>query len=90
MQARTYRVCGQDPPPCDTFSGDIITDGAVVTGQLTTVTGDVAIGVVTDTSDPANEPTGPITMTLDPATDSIIAFGTNFCGPNAPGDTCGA
>jgi hypothetical protein len=90
MGERTYRTCGQDPPPCDTFSGNTITDGDVAAGQLTSVSGEVATGEVTHTTDSADSPTGPITMTLDPATDTISAGNVSFCGPSAPAGTCGA
>jgi hypothetical protein len=90
MSARTYRICGQDPPPCDTFSGNTITDGDVATGQLTSVSGEVATGEVTHTTDSADSPAGPITMTLDPATDTISAHNVSFCGPSAPAGNCGA
>jgi hypothetical protein len=90
MGLRTYRVCGQDPPPCDTFSGNTISDGDVATGQLTSVSGEVTNGQVTHTTDPADTPAGQITMTLDPATDTISARNVSFCGPSAPSGGCGA
>ena len=90
MGARTFRNCGQGPPPCDTFSGNTIIDGNVATGQLTSVSGEVATGEVTHTTDSADSPTGPITMTLDLATDTISAGNVSFCGPNAPSGNCGA
>lgn len=90
MGARTFRTCGQDPPPCDTFSGNTIIDGDVATGQLTSVSGEVATGDVTHTIDSADSPTGPITMTLDLATDTISVRNVSFCGPNAPSGNCGA
>jgi hypothetical protein len=90
MEMRTYRTCGQDPPPCDTFSGNTITSGDVATGRLTQVSGEVATGTVTHTTDPADTPAGPITMTLDPANDTIFARNVSFCGPGAPSGNCGA
>jgi hypothetical protein len=90
VSARTYRTCGQDPPPCDTFSGNTITDGDVATGQLASVSGEVATGQVTHTTDPPDSPAGPITMTLDPATDTISTRDVSYCGPSAPTGNCGA
>jgi hypothetical protein len=90
MGARTFRTCGQDPPPCDTLSGNTITDGNVASGQLTSVSGEVATGTVTRTTDSADSPTGPVTMTLDLADDTISVRNVSFCGPNAPSGTCGA
>jgi hypothetical protein len=90
MTMRTYRFCGQDPPPCDKFSGNTITAGDVATGKLTSVSGEVATGEVTHTTDQAQSPTGRITMTLDPATDTISAGNVSFCGPSAPNGNCGA
>jgi hypothetical protein len=31
---RTYRTCGEDPPPCDRVEGNNIIDGGTITGQL--------------------------------------------------------
>lgn len=90
LSARTYRTCGQDPPPCDTFSGNTITAGDVATGKLTSVSGEVATGEVTHTTDSADTPDGRITMTLDPTTDTISARNVSFCGPGAPAGNCGA
>lgn len=90
MEMRTYRTCGQDPPPCDTFSGNTITSGDVATGQLTSASGEVATGEVAHTTDPTDTPAGPIRMTLDPATDTISANNISFCGANAPSGNCGA
>lgn len=87
---RTYRWCTQDPPPCDAMSGNNIINGDVQTGQLTSVSGEVATGKVTHTTDPVDGPAGPITMTLDPATDTISAANASYCGPNAPVGNCGA
>jgi hypothetical protein len=87
---RTYRWCSQDPPPCDAISGSNIINGDVQTGRLTSISGEVATGQVTHTTDPVDGPTGPITMTLDPATDTISAANVSYCGPNAPAGNCGA
>jgi hypothetical protein len=87
---RTYRWCSQDPPPCDAMSGNNIINGDVQTGRLTSISGEVATGQVTHTTDPVDGPTGPITMTLDPATDTISAANMSYCGRNAPAGNCGA
>jgi hypothetical protein len=74
----------------DEHSGDAIIDGARASGRLTAVNGTVATGQVTDSTAPSLTPIGPITMTLNPSTDSIETSGTSFCGDDAPGGTCGA
>jgi len=58
--------------------------------QLTSVSGEVATGIVTHTTDQALTPPGRITITLDPATDTITAYNISFCGPSAPPGNCGA
>jgi hypothetical protein len=97
LSARTYRTCGQDPPPCDTFSGNKIINGDNASGQFTSVSGEIASGSVTHSTDPADTPTGPITVTLNPSTDTINAHigspnspATIFCGPSAAAGQCGA
>lgn len=90
MSMRTYRTCGQEPPPCDTFSGNTITDGDIATGRLTSVSGEVAIGQVIHSTDQTDTPAGRITMTLNPATDTLSARNVSFCGPDAPAGNCGA
>jgi hypothetical protein len=85
LMARTYRVCGQDPPPCDigTEPGDR------ASGWLTSVSGDVATGKVTHTTDQTGTPLGRITFTLNPETDIITAEGATWCGNQTPVGTCG-
>jgi hypothetical protein len=90
LSMRTFRTCGQEPPPCDTFSGNEILDGSVATGQITAVSGEAASAVVTHTTDQALTPTGDITLTLDPASDTITADDVSYCGPSAPAGACGA
>ncbi len=97
LSERTYRTCGQDPPPCDTLSGNEIINGDNASGQLTSVSGEIASGSVGQSTDPADTPAGPITVTLDPSTDTISAHigsagtpATIFCGPSAPAGECGA
>lgn len=90
ISRRTYRWCSQGPPPCDTISGNVITNGDVAGGQLASVSGHAATGRVTKTTDPADSPMGRITITLDPATDTITAADARYCGPSAPAGNCGA
>jgi hypothetical protein len=90
ISARTYQVCGQAPPPCDTMSGNTIIDGDLATGRLTSISGEVATGAVTRTTDPAATPKGPMKIILDPSTDSITANNITFCGASAPAGYCGA
>jgi hypothetical protein len=87
---RTYRVCGQVPPPCDTVSGNEIIDGDRATGQLTSGSGEVARGVITHTTDPSLSPDGPVKIVLHPSTDSISVNEFTFCGTRAPPGYCGA
>jgi hypothetical protein len=89
--ARVYVTCDQASPPCDKGSNGTITDGYHASGRLTAVNGTSATGEVTDSNGDRDWfPTGPITMTLNPATDSLSIAGTNYCGPNSPADLCGA
>lgn len=87
---RTYRVCGQVPPPCDTVSGNEIIDGDRATGRLTSGSGEVALGVITHTTDPALSPDGPVKIVLHASTDSISVNEFTFCGTRAPPGYCGA
>jgi len=87
---RTYRVCGQVPPPCDTDSGNEIIDGDRATGQLTSRSGEVATGAITHTTDPSLSPEGPVKIVLHPSTDSISLNEYTFCGTRAPPGYCGA
>ena len=90
VSLRTYKWCTQGPPPCHSMSNNIITGGDIDSGHLTSSSGDVAVGVVTRTTDPKETPTGTITFTLDPRADVIAVNGEgDFCGPQGPG-ACGA
>ena len=90
MAIRTYQWCGQAPAPCDTMSGNDIIDGDMASGQLTSITGEVATGAVTHTTDPAGTPEGQVKIVLDPSTDSITENNTTYCGTSAPPAYCGA
>jgi hypothetical protein len=98
---RTYRTCGQDAPPCDTWTGNVITDGGHATFHLTTVTGNEAKGIVDLSSDPAFLAVGPLTLSLTPD-DLLVINGRQpgLCGTTVarqaaagtapPGVNCGA
>lgn len=91
---RTYATCGQDPPPCDTFSGNLIIDGGHATFTVTATSPTTATGQVEVTTDAKTAPVGPMTMTLDPAHHLLYwsdVPATAFCGPqSAPDSPCGA
>jgi hypothetical protein len=98
---RTYRTCGQDPPPCETWTGNIINDGGHATFHLTSVTGTEAQGTVDISTDPSRLPAGPLHLTLAP-NDLLVINGQQpgLCGSTAskedaagtapPGVNCGA
>ena len=84
--ARTYRVCGQQPPPCDRFVGNFIYDGDNASGRISLATGN---GVVTATTDAVDMPLGPIRIRSDPVGDRVWIGGVDYCGRQSAG-TCGA
>ena len=91
MSLRTYRWCTDSPPPCDSISDNVIIAGDTAIGHLTSSSGNVAIGIVTTTTDPSDTPTGTIGFTLDPDADTIAVSGEGyFCGPQAAAGACGA
>jgi hypothetical protein len=94
MTWRTYRVCGTDPPPCDTFSGNEIIDGGHATVVLRSTSSTTAAGRVITTTDPATMAIGPISVRVDPVHDKLFVSATGglaFCGPHAPEpNDCGA
>ena len=93
---RTYKTCGQDPPPCDSMSGNTITAGGRATILVTAIGDDTARGQVLTSTDPADFPPGPLKARLDPHAD--VVFFSPFpggphdpvCGPRAKSDVCGA
>lgn len=91
---RTYATCGQDPPPCDTFSGDVIDDGGHATFTVTALSATTASGKVVASADPHSAPVGPMTMTLDPANRLLYWSdfpGVAFCAPETTArNRCGA
>lgn len=85
---RLYVTCGQAAPPCDTVANGQITDGGHAAGRLSTVDGTAATGEVAQSNVLSWLRPGPLTMTLNPTTDSISTAGTTYCGPNAPDHVC--
>ena len=95
MNWRTYRVCGQDAPPCDTWVGNVITDGGHGTFALHATGPQTAAGTVLTTSDAATLPLGPISASLDEKNDLLFLVpfpgsSAPFCGPRANDPRCGA
>lgn len=95
MNWRTYRVCGQQAPPCDTWVGNVITDGGHATFGLQATDPQTATGIVLSTTDPSVLPLGPIHASVDETNDLVFLEpfpGANapFCGPRANDPRCGA
>jgi hypothetical protein len=91
---RTYRVCGQEPPPCDTVTGNAIIDGGRVQVQLESRSATTAAGSVVSSADPAYPAGTRATFKLDPNDALDVQIGdaafANFCGRAAPISYCGA
>jgi hypothetical protein len=102
---RTYSTCGQDPPPCDIFSGNYIIGGGHASFSLAATGPATAIGTVLTTTAPRQVPLGRFTARLDPAKDLLqlsfpLVAQFPLCGPradalpiaqqNASGINCGA
>jgi len=91
---RTYRVCGQEPPPCDTVTGNAIIDGGRLQVQLESGSATTAVGDVVSSADPAHPPGTRATFRLDPNDAVDVQIGdaafANFCGRVAPIGYCGA
>jgi hypothetical protein len=64
VQWRTYRWCGDSPPPCDSTTGDVINDGGHASGRLEPATDRIARGEIAMTNDEGVLPKGPIVLTL--------------------------
>jgi hypothetical protein len=90
---RTYRTCGEDPTPCDTFKGDTIIDGGRATIRLAARGPTTASGRVVSSTDPADLPLGSVTLRFDPSKDVIhsrLSLGRPvLCGPHAAALLCG-
>ena len=91
MMWRTYNTCGTDPPPCDTFRGNVIDDGGVQTLVITKHGTGTASGRVTASTDPVlrvgsfslrSAPNA--TLTLSPWPGSHY----RLCGPKTPNSAC--
>ncbi len=90
---RTYRTCGQDPPPCDDFAGN--PDGGQMMLQFTRATPPFATGHVTQSNDPIHQNGTLATATLMASDDALeLTLGSYdfglFCGPHASPGFCGA
>jgi hypothetical protein len=61
LEWRTYRMCGEGPPPCDQIVNNLITDGGRAIGTVRAVGARSASGQVTGTNDPTFAPAGGFT-----------------------------
>jgi hypothetical protein len=91
---RTYRVCGADPPPCDSLIGNAISDGGRITVQLESSAPAGAFGTVVSSTD-STYPAGSAAMLELSANDILnVRIGNRdfatFCGDAAPLGYCGA
>lgn len=87
---RTYYNCAEEArTPCDTWAADgTITSGLHATGRLISAEGTNATGEVAESNDLKWLPKGPVTVTLNPAIDSVYFGGILYCGPEAPPGVC--
>ena len=95
MNWRTYKVCGQTPPPCDQWVGSEINDGGHASITLHATGPATAAGTVLTSSDPSMLPVGPVTASLDEKNDLLFVdpfpgADAPFCGPRATDQRCGA
>ena len=92
MLWRTYRTCGTDPPPCDTFRGNAIDSGGHATLLITEQTAATASGRVSASTDPADLPIGPFSLRSAPNAMLTLSPwpGSDYrlCGPKTPASTC--
>jgi hypothetical protein len=99
---RTYRTCGQDPPPCDQIVNNVITDGGRAIGTLHAVATRSADGHVSATTDATVVPAGSFVadvtdyqvLTLRFPSTTLTLCGNDFAklapGPVARTQPCGA
>jgi hypothetical protein len=92
---RTYRICGQDPAPCDPQEGDGIGSGGHVTGHIVAGSTPSWSAVVDTTTDPEVEPRGSATFTYDRANHAVVisqgpTHETSYCSEQSPEGHCGA
>jgi hypothetical protein len=91
---RTYRVCGQEPLPCDTVTGNQISHGGQIMVELVSASPTLTVGRIQSSSDPDYPVGTAASLVLDPQ-DAIhvwfdgVSFG-NFCGARSPVAYCGA
>ncbi|WP_327258125.1 hypothetical protein [Streptomyces sp. NBC_01244] len=87
---RTYYNCAEENrTPCDTWAADgEITSGLHATGRLISGEGTNATGEVAESNDLKWLPKGAVTVTLNPAIDSVYFGGILYCGPKAPPGVC--
>jgi len=90
---RTYRTCGQDPPPCDTIRGRETIDGGQAKLRIVAYTGTTASGRVISSSDQEQFPVGPFSLRLDGATGMAHLNPSPrgddaLCGPKTAASAC--
>ncbi len=83
---RTYAMCGDDPPPCDTFSGNEIINGGNATIRFMQANGDTTDGTVTTSTAPDLLARGPVTLALQPYDTAVLWWNNGsrsltLCGP---------
>ncbi len=91
---RTYRVCGQEPPPCDTVNANQVSVGGHIAVQLNSASPTEAVGSILSSSDPEYPVGTSASFVLDPLDAINVQFGGatfgNFCGARSPVAYCGA
>ena len=83
LEWRTYRMCGEGPPPCDQIVNNLITDGGRAIGTLHAAGARSASGQVTGTNDPAFVPIGSFTAEVTDYQLLTLRFPSNtlaMCG----------
>jgi hypothetical protein len=89
---RVYRWCGNGAAvPCDSKKGGRIVFGGSASFTLSSVTGRVARGTVTSTTDASTLPKGKIVLSM--GADDVLRvdpLGLLFCASSARAFTCGA
>lgn len=91
---RTYRTCGEDPPPCDTIRPGHIEVGGRGSLKLEADSQIRAHGQIITTTVPETFPTGPVFVRLDGKSDLLFLDPSPnksfpFCGPEAAPAACG-
>jgi hypothetical protein len=86
VEWRTYRVCGQDPPPCDQIVNNLLTDGGRAIGTMHATGVRAAAGQVSASNDATVVPAGSFTadvtdyqlLTLRFPSATLVLCGKNF------------